>query len=62
MKEAKACEEAARRAEAEAAEYRQKARELLDNAIAEAAMFDDDVNENEEEDELFEDNENRMLG
>ena len=40
LREAKACEEAAIRAEAEAAEYRRKARELLDNAMAEAALFD----------------------
>lgn len=43
LREAKACEEAAIRAEAEASEYRRKATELLKNAMFEAAMLEDDA-------------------
>ena len=47
LRDAKACKNAAARAEAEASEYRRKAEELLKNAMAEAAMFGGEVEDND---------------
>jgi hypothetical protein len=40
LREARACEETAERAEAEAREYRRKAKMLIENALMEVEMFE----------------------